>query len=394
MPWTVSSLMSEKIAFAQACQRRDESIAEICDRFGISQKTGYKLWSRFRKEGIAGLEEQSRARITHPYRISAEVAERIISLRRKYPHYGAQIIHDLLVRIEPHRHWPAASSIGELLKREGLIKSRKKRHSLSFSSLKTGRARAYEPNLVWTADFKGEFRLGPRGSYCYPLTVMDLQTRYLLSCKALESTAVPSAEKIFIRLFKEHGLPRVIRTDNGVPFCQPNALGRLGRLGFSWVRLGIRPEHNTPAKPSENGPHERFHKTLKEAAITPPSSSMKDQQRRFEIFRDEYNNNRPHRSLPERKPPGEFYTSSPRPFPNRLPAIEYPSWYEVRLVSSAGTFKWKDRPFHLSSNLAGQYVGLCESESGIIVSYCDLELGLIEPAPIRFVPRLRWAGSF
>ena len=386
--------MSEKIAFIQACLDRDHSIASVCDRFGISQKTGYKLLNRFRNEGLAGLEEKSRARISHPYSISAEVADQIVAIRRKYPHYGSQMIHDLLVRTEPERHWPAASSIGELLKRAKLIKPRKRGHSAAHSALNTGRARAYEPNLVWTADFKGQFRLGGLGSYCYPLTIMDLHTRYLLSCTALESTAVSTSEKVFLRLFREHGLPRVIRTDNGIPFCQPNALGRLGRLGFWWVRLGIKPEHNTPSTPSENGPHERFHKTLKEAAITPPSHSASAQQRRFDVFKHEYNDNRPHRSLPDRKPPGHFYTPSPRPYPKRPPVIEYPSSYQVRLVSSNGSFKWKDIPLHLSDNLAGQYVGIVETESGLIVSYGDLELGMIEPDPIRFTPQLHWGGSF
>jgi len=393
VPWTESSLMSEKFAFVQACLDRDESIASICSRFGISEKTGYKLLNRFRKEGLKGLDERSRARLTHPCRITAETSARIITLRRKYPHYGAQMIHDILVRTEPQHRWPAASSIGDLLKREKLIRPRKKRHSLEHLSLDTGRARAYEPNLVWTADFKGQFRLGGLGSYCYPLTVMDLQTRYLLRCTALESTAVSTSEKIFLDLFREHGLPRVMRTDNGVPFCQPNALGRLGRLGFWWVRLGIKPEHNKPATPSENGAHERFHKTLKEAAITPASASIRAQQKRFDIFQHEYNINRPHRSLPDRRPPSEFYASSPRPYPNRLPAIEYPSSYQVRLVSLDGSFKWKDNALHLSSNLAGQYVGIFESETGLLVSYGALELGMIEPDPIRFVPRLRWSAS-
>jgi len=394
VPWTVSSLMSEKFSFVEACRTREESIASICDRFGISEKTGFKILKRYKEEGLKGLEERSRARHTHPYRISAEVAERVIALRRKYPHYGAEMIHDLLIQSEPDRHWPAASSIGEILKREGLIRPRKKRRSLAHSELNTGRANAFEPNLVWTADFKGQFRLGRGGSYCYPLTVMDLTTRYLIGCKALESTQVSTTEKVFLRLFHEYGLPRVIRTDNGVPFCQPNALGRLGKLGFWWVRLGIRPEHNTPARPSENGAHERFHKTLKQAAITPASTSMKDQQRRFDIFAKEYNDLRPHRSLPERKPPGKFYTLSPRPYPNRLPGIEYPSWCEVRRIAANGSFKWKDKPLHLSNNLAGQYVGLSEDDGGIVVSYGELELGVIEPAPvIRFVPRLRWTGS-
>jgi hypothetical protein len=223
---------------------------------------------------------------------------------------------------------------------------------------------------------------------------MDLNTRYLLSCIALESTAVETTEKIFLRLFQEHGLPKVIRTDNGVPFCQPNAIGRLGRLGFLWVRLGIKPEHIKPATPAENGAHERFHRTLKAAAITPPSPSITSQQRRFDSFRAEYNNHRPHTSLPEHKPPAEFYSNSARQFPKRLPALEYPSDWAVRLISASGSFKWKDRQLQLSINLAGQYVGISENERGLLtVSYAALELGQIEMNPIRFVPRLRWTGT-
>jgi hypothetical protein len=248
--------------------------------------------------------------------------------------------------------------------------------------------------MVWTADFKGQFRLGGIGSYCYPLTVMDLQTRYLLSCKALNSTAVGPTEKVFTHLFREYGLPHVIRTDNGIPFCQPNALGRLGRLGFWWVRLGIKPEHNKPATPSENGAHERFHRTLKNSVINPAAASMTTQQKRFDLFQDEYNNTRPHTSLPQHRPPGEFYVPSPRPYPKRLPAIEYPTHAQVRLVSETGAFKWNNTSFCISSNLAGQYVGLIESDTGLIVLYGELQLGIIEPVNLRFVPRLRWTGSF
>ncbi|MEO7503363.1 MAG: integrase core domain-containing protein [Gemmatimonadaceae bacterium] len=385
--------MSEKLDFALACLDRSVSILERCRQFGISEKTGHKILKRFEEGGLHGLEERSRARLNQPHRITVEVASEIITIRRRYPHYGPQMIRDILLQREPNKHWPAASSIGELLKRQNLIRPKKKRYSLAHTSLDTGRARAYEPNLVWTADFKGQFRLGGTGSYCYPLTIMDLQTRYLLKCTALESTVVATSEKVFLRLFQERGLPRVIRTDNGVPFCQPTGLGRLGRLGFWWVRLGIKPEHNKPATPSENGAHERFHKTLKDAAIMPASRSIQAQQRRFDAFQEEYNERRPHRSLPERRPPGTFYTSSIREYPKRLPGLEYPPDYHVRLVASTGSFKWKDKPLHLSKNLAGQYVGICESEDGLVVSYGSLQLGLIEPYPIRFVPRLQWTGS-
>lgn len=246
MPWQESSPMSERLAFVQACLDRKKRIVDICNEFGISEKTGHKQLKRFREEGVEGLDNRSHAGLSHPYRITPSVVERVIALRRRYPLYGAQMLRDWLIQHEPEVRWPAASSIGELLKRSNLI-GRRRRHNRhdERSALDTGRTRALEPNMVWTADFKGEFRLNNgTGRYCYPLTVLDLHSRFLLTCTALESTAVRATEQIFVRLFREYGLPGVIRTDNGVPFAQPNALGRLGRLAFWWVRLGIRPEHN------------------------------------------------------------------------------------------------------------------------------------------------------
>lgn len=387
--------MSERLAFVQACLDRTEPIVEICDRFGISEKTGHKLLRRFKEEGFDGLADRSRARLTHPYRITPEVAGRIIALRRKYPLYGPQTIRDLLMQREPEIHWPAASSIGELLKRANLLHAKRRRsRSAEHAALETGRTRGLEPNAVWTADFKGQFRLRRgAGSYCYPLTVMDLHTRYLLSCTALDTTAVLPAQKVFTHLFREHGLPSVLRTDNGIPFCQPNALGRLGRLGFWWVRLGIRPEHTKPATPSENGAHERFHRTLKDATTRPSSQSLEAQQRRFDGFKREYNEQRPHRSLPDRRPPAQFYTSSPRPYPKKLPVTSYPEDWDVRLVTN-GYIKWRKRDFFISSNIAGEYVGLAEVPGDLFaLRYGLLELGHIDPNTNRFTPRLRWTGT-
>jgi transposase InsO family protein len=394
VPWREISLMSEQLNFIIDCLDRSVPIVEICRRYGISEKTGHKRLRRFREEGIEGIHDRSRARLTHPFRIAPEVIEQILAIKRKFRSYGPKTIRHILTQRDPGVRWPVASSIGEILKRNDLVRPKRKHHSLAHSSLGTGRTRATEANTVWTADFKGQFRLGGRGEYCYPLTVMDLSTRYLLACSAFDSTAVATTEKAFVRLFQEHGLPKVIRTDNGVPFCQPNALGRLGRLAYWWVTLGIKPEHIKPATPSENGAHERFHRTLKAAAITPPSNSIGSQQRRFNSFTVEYNKHRPHTSLPDQRPPGEFYCDSNRPYPKRLPVIEYPSDWEVRLVSSSGQFKWKDRSLHLSENLAGQYVGITENDRGLLtVSFGSLELGDIEMNPIRFLPRLRWTGT-
>jgi len=387
--------MSERLAFVQDCLDRKRRIVDICKEFGISEKTGHKQLKRFREEGIEGLRDRSHAGLTHPYRITPEVAERVIALRRKYPLYGAQILHDLLIQNEPEIRWPAASSIGELLKRSNLIRTKRKHNrDAERMALGTGRTRALEPNVVWTADFKGEFRLrSGTGPYCYPLTVMDLHSRFLLSCAALETTAVAPTRGIFVRLFREYGLPSVLRTDNGVPFCQANALGRLGRLGFWWVRLGIRPEHIKPATPSENGAHERFHRTLKAAATKPASSSLRAQQRRFDEFRTEYNTHRPHSSLPSHRPPSEFYTNSPRPYPAKLPPLVYPDGLAVRLVQANGYITWRNNDIFLSVNIAGDYVGITESDGDrFLISYGQLELGHIEEETNRFVPKLRWTG--
>ncbi|MDP9201060.1 MAG: helix-turn-helix domain-containing protein [Gemmatimonadota bacterium] len=387
--------MSERLAFIKACLDRTERIVEICDRFGISEKTGQKWLKRFRERDLLGLEDQSRARLTHPHRITPEVAGRIIALRRKYPLYGPAMLRDWLRLHEPGEHWPAASSIGELLKRANLIRSKRRRHqSAERAALDGSRTRALEPNMVWTADFKGQFRLRKgKGVYCYPLTVLDLHTHYLLGCTALETTSVAPARKVFVRLFREYGLPMVLRTDNGVPFAQPNALGRLGSLAFWWVRLGIRPEHITLARPSENGAHERFHKTLKAAATRPASESFPAQQRRFDHFKTEYNTERPHQSLAEHSPPGHLYTPSPRPYPTRLPALVYPDSCFVRLVDRGGNIKWRNQALFLSSNLAGDYVSLREGEDDTFtIAYGSLELGDFDSNTNRFTPRVRWSG--
>ena len=254
MPWRESSPMSERFAFVQACLDRSEKISDVCSRFGISRKTGHKILKRFKEKGLPGLEDQSRARINHPYRITPEVAERIVALKKAHPDYGPRILRDWLMQHWPDEHWPAKSSINELLRQKGLTRTKRRRnHPEERAALEKSRTRAFEPNLVWTADFKGHFRLRRgAGEYCYPITVLDIHSHYCLGLRALTSTAVDTAKQTYVRLFREYGLPQVIRTDNGVPFAQANALGRLGRLAFWWVRLGIRPEHITLGRPSEN----------------------------------------------------------------------------------------------------------------------------------------------
>jgi putative transposase len=393
MPWKESSPMSERLAFVRACLDRRQRIVAICEQFGISEKTGHKILHRFRTEGDAGLADRSHAPHAQPHRMTPAVADQITDLRKRYPLYGPVKLRDWLVQHEPDTLWPAASSIGALLQREGLIRTRRRRPPAGMQALgPRGRTPATAPNVVWTVDFKGEFRL-QHGPYCYPLTVLDLATNYSLACRALPTTAVAPTRAAFVRLFREYGLPDVVRSDNGVPFAQANALGRLGALGFWWVRLGIRPEHITPARPAENGAHERFHKTLKAAATQPASSSLAAQQRRFDAFRHEYNTERPHASLPGHLPPAQCYHPAPRPYPSRPPTLVYPTAHEVRLVDACGVIKWRNSAFFLSSNLSGAYVGLTHTPADLVtVAYGALALGELDPHHLRFIPHVRWVG--
>lgn len=393
MPWRESSPVSERKAFVRACTDRKRKIADICREFGISEKTGYKHLKRFRDFGEAGLEDRSHAVLEHPFRISEEVQERVLALKREHPHYGPQLIHDRLVQHEPSKHWPAASSIGELLKRHGLVHRRRRRdHDQERAHLNSYLTKASEPNLVWTADFKGQFRLNTGlGVYCYPLTVMDLSSRFILGIRALDTVSVEQTRGQFTRIFREYGLPWVIRSDNGVPFAQHNALGRLGQLALWWVRLGIKPEHIRPGRPSENGAHERFHKTLKAAATKPASASLRSQQQRFDTFQEEYNDHRPHRSLEDRKPPREFYVSSARSFPKKLPPLVYPDRAIMRIVSTSGMIKWRNKSIFISSNMAGDYVGMIEEpDDSFSLLYGNLELGRIDAETTNFTPGVKW----
>jgi transposase InsO family protein len=380
--------MDQRLAFITACLNRRETIVEVCERFGISEKTGHKWLDRFRSGGLDGLRDRSHAPHILPHRMAPEVAERIVALRRRYPRYGPEKLRDWLEQHEPGQRWPAVSSIGALLKRAALVRPRRRR--ARTVALAASQTPAHAPNTVWTADFKGEFRL-TTGPYCYPLTVLDLHSRYLLRCTALATTAVGPTRAVFVRLFQAYGLPAVLRSDNGVPFAQPNAIGRLGALAFWWIRLGIRPEHIRPATPSENGAHERFHRTLKADATQPASASFRAQQQRFDAFRAEYNAERPHASLPGHQPPHSLYTPSPRPYPRRLPALCYPDATTIRLVDSSGVITWRTQPYFLSTNLAGEYVALTETPSDLLtVTYASLALGEIDPHSNRFIAQPRW----
>ena len=355
MPWSETSPMDQKRLLINEYIRGAPSVSELCTRYGVSRKTGYKWIRRFEAQGLPGLEDHSRRPHTSPFATDLETTAAILELRRRHPFWGAKKLLQVLRRRHPQSAWPARSTVCDLLKRNGLVESRSRRRYPGHGGRPTTPMTA--PNEIWCADYKGEFKTSD-GIYCYPLTVTDGYSRYLIGCQGLGSTAHEAARPVFLRLFREFGLPQVIRTDNGVPFAT-TALGRLSRLSVWWIRLGIYPELIEPGHPEQNGRHERMHRTLKRHTARPPASTARAQQQRFNVFRTEYNEERPHEAL-DQQTPASRYTHSEREFPTRLQEIDYPSHFEQRLVSRNGGIRWSSRWVNVSHVLGGEYVGLEE----------------------------------
>jgi transposase InsO family protein len=354
-------------------------LVELARRAGISRKTAYKWIDRFAAAGLPGLRDQSRRPHGCAHAIPEAVVAALIEARRRHPTWGAKKLLRVLRRREPHAPWPARSTACDILARHGLVpRGRRVRRPGHPGRPQTPMT---APNEIWTADFKGQFRLGD-GRYCYPLTVVDGFSRYLLGCQGLLSTATAGAKPVFTRVFREFGLPRILRTDNGAPFAT-TALGRLSQLSVWWVRLGIYPELIEPASPQQNGRHERFHRTLKRETARPPHGTLASQQRRFNTFRTEYNDERPHEAL-DQDTPASRYAPSPRPFPERLAPLVYPAHFEQRLVSRNGGIRWNHRWVNVSHVLGGEYVGLEEVDDGIwAVYFGPLTLGRLDERDLR-----------
>ena len=344
---------------------------ELCARYGISRKTGYKWIARFEGGGYLALADLTRRPRSCAHRTPTATEEAILTVRRRHPFWGAKKLLKLCRRRNPEWTWPARSTTCSILKRNGLIPEVRRRRQLGHPGRPMKPMAA--PNEIWTADFKGEFKTLD-GLYCYPLTIADGFSRYLLDCRALLSPCHEATERHFTRLFKKYGLPRVIRTDNGAPFASI-ALGRLSRLSVWWIKLGIFPELTEPASPQQNGRHERMHKTLKQATVRPPAADLVAQQRRFDRFRTEFNHERPHEAL-DQETPASQYAPSPRPFPKHLPKMEYPAHFERRLVSHNGGIRWKHRWVNVTSVLMEEHVGLEEVDDGIWnVYFGPMQLG-------------------
>src|SRR5829696_2502091 len=320
MPWSATSPMDERFQFVAAVRRAHESMTALCDRYGISRKTGYQVWARYQAEGVAGLLEHSRRPHHSPTATDRAVVAALLALRARHPRWGGKKLVAVLARRQPELPPLAPSTAAALLKRHGCITRPRRVRALGHPGRPT--TTMFAPNDTWTADFKGQFKTGD-GRYCYPLTIADGASRYLLACRALTSVRTVEARPVFERLFRMYGLPVRLRSDNGVPFAT-TALARLSPLSVWWIRLGIRPELIEPGHPEQNGRHERMHKTLKAEATRPPARDRRAQQRAFDRFRTEFNDERPHEALAQGTP-ASCYTASPRPYPMRLAPLEYPA---------------------------------------------------------------------
>jgi putative transposase len=370
MAWKVRSYMDERMLLVSAYLKGEQSMVDLCREAGVSRKTAYKWVARYRDEGPAGLEDRSRAPLTHPYRLESAVIEMLVQARRAHPNWGARKVLAWLTRKHPSLSPPAASTVNEVFARYGLSRALSaRRRTPPFTD---PFADADAPNRVWCADFKGDFKTGDK-KRCYPVTVTDAYSRMILRCTALRSTKTPLVRPVFEAAFREYGLPERIRTDNGTPFASRGA-GGLSRLSVWWVKLGIQHERIEPGRPDQNGRHERMHRTLKQETLRPPAASLRSQQVRFDSFKVEFNEERPHEGI-DNGVPAELYRRSTREFPSRLNKVEYPSDFEVRQVASSGRIRWRGAMVMINRALEGELIGIIRGESMHNVFFCSVRLG-------------------
>lgn len=371
MPWRETRPMDERVQFVADVRRAFESMTALCERYGISRKTGYKWYARYVAEGPVGLLEHSRRPRTSPAATDLAVVRALLALRARHPRWGGKKLVAVLARRAPELPALAPSTAAALLQRHGCITRPRRQRALGHPGGPTTPMTA--PNATWTADFKGQFKTGD-GRYCYPLTVADGASRYLLACRALLSVRTAEARPVFERLFRTYGLPERIRSDNGVPFAT-TALARLSPLSVWWVRLGIQPELIAPGHPEQNGRHERMHRTLKAETTRPAQADRRAQQRRFDQFRAEFNDERPHEALAQATP-ASCYAPSPRPYPTRLAPLEYPAHCEVRRVSRNGGIRWHNHWVNVSHVLGDERIAFEELDDALWqVSFGPIALG-------------------
>jgi transposase InsO family protein len=375
--------MTIRLEFVAEALLRRRSITALCVQYGISEKTGYKWLSRFRIEGPKGLADAAHAPRTCPHATSPDQCARLVALRRAHPTWGARKLRDVLAREAPELHWPAPSTITTLLHHAALIAPRRRRVRAPGAAGARGPCAATAPNELWTIDYKGQFRTQD-GQWCYPLTVVDHASRYLLACVAHPAPETTVAQRVLERCFATYGIPQAILSDNGPPFGAAHAPRGFSRL-TCWLRtLGIQPHFTVPGHPEHNPRHERFHRTLKADATRPPAASLRAQQPRFDTFRATYNTVRPHDALGG-QPPAAVYHPSTRPWPVRPAPLSYPTHFHERKVTSAGLIWWHREDIYLSLSLAGQTVGLDPvTPQCWDVYFAEYLLGTMDLTTLRF----------
>jgi len=387
MSWKETCVMSERIKMISSYVGGDFAISELAAEYGVSRKTVYKWIERHEVGGWSALADRSRAPRHHPNAVTAEVEQTLVELKERWPLWGAPKLRRKLEAILDAESLPAESTVSEILRRHGLSRIARRRRRAVPSTQPFAACQA--ANALWCADFKGWFRTGD-GSKCTPLTISDGYSRYLLRCQGLDgSTGFTTVQPLFIATFREYGMPRAMRTDNGAPFAS-TGLGGLSALSVWWVRLGLDLERIQPGQPQQNGRHERMHRTLKAATAQPPQANLRRQQKAFDEFRREYNEQRPHEALGQR-PPAEVYQPAPRDYPERLPEQRgYPDEWQKRRVQSSGQIKWKGRNVYITDALVGQEMGLKPAGDGQWELYFEgLQIGHYDERKCRLRPTRR-----
>lgn len=372
MPWKETRVLDERMQFVLALRRAADSMTTLCAQFGISRKTGYKWLARYESEDWDGLRDRPRAPCTHPNATPEDMVAAVLAFRAEHERWGPKKIRRRLMEEHPGIAWPSASTIGDLLKRHGLVSPRRRRRRTPPYA--NPFAACGQANDVWCADFKGWF-CTQDGRRCDPFTLADAESRFLLRCQVVPRPNRHYVQAVCDAAFREYGMPRAIRTDNGPPFAAPS-LGGLSLLSIHWIRLGITPERIAPSHPEQNGRLERLHRTLKEHTASPPHANARCQQAAFDHFRHEYNHDRPHEAL-DQQTPASVYHPSTRPYPRRLPTMAYPDGYAMRRVGHNGCIRWHGGRIFLTERLRGEDVGMLQlDDSRWRISFGPIELGV------------------